>query len=294
MNSKQLAFIKSMVGEDFLDTLGKSELYKPDTKTTVDPLEIKAALSIVPRILLSFLISELKPMKAKDFKDIHIPWAPGVLHVEKHGPDIYSGQIMSAENKIIYEFKYRSLPSVGLVILTTFELYDLEEQVVPEAAPEPTTITILPSQPEPKPLQDIIDERLKLHGIIREVVDHRLSEREAIQQLLLMRLKPIVEESEEHHSEPIMDKKSKLKEFLENRKLQQVDMDKKEDIRCPDCSFKIFKSGESAIKCCICYGSYHNKEIKFKKSEKGVKFNFPKDFDAESIEMLIDAIKGKK
>lgn len=292
MNSKQLAFIKSMVGEDFLDTLGKSELYKPDTKTTVDPLEIKAALSIVPRILLSFLISELKPMKAKDFKDIHIPWAPGVLHVEKHGPDIYSGQIMSAENKIIYEFKYRSLPSVGLVILTTFELYDLEERTTPEATP-----TVTPEATpavEHKPVQDLIDERLKLHGIIREVVDHRLSEREAIQQLLLMRLKPIVEESEEHHSEPIMDKKLKLKEFLENRKLQQVDMDKKEDIRCPDCSFKIFKSGDTAIKCCICYGSYHNKEIKFKKSEKGVKFNFPKDFDAENIEMIIEAIKGKK
>jgi len=290
MNSKQLAFIKSMVGDDFLETLGKSELYKPDTKTTVDPLEIKAALSIVPRILLSFLINELKPMKAKENKDIHIPWAPGVLHVEKHGPDIYSGQITSAENKIIYEFKYRSLPSVGLVILTTFELYDLEEM---HQAPEPV-VTITPAEPETKSLQDLIDERLKLHGIIREVVDQRLSEREAIQQLLLMRLKPIMEESEEHHSEPTMDKKLKLKEFLENRKLQPVDMDKKEDIRCPDCSFKIFKSGESAIKCCICYGSYHNKEIKFKKSEKGVNFNFPKDFDAESISMLIEAIKGKK
>jgi DNA-directed RNA polymerase subunit RPC12/RpoP len=293
MNSKQLAFIKSMVGDDFLETLGKSELYKPDTKTTIDPLEIKAALNIVPRILLSFLISELKPMKAKEFKDIHIPWAPGVLHVEKHGPDVYSGQIMSAENRVIYEFKFRSLPSVGLVILTTFELYDLEEPKE-ESAPE-AIVTTLPSQPESKPLQDIIDERLKLHGIIREVIDQRLSEREAIQQLLLMRLKPIVEESEEQiHSERTMDRKLKLKEFIENRKLQPIDMDKKEDIRCPDCSSKIFKSGESVIKCCICYGSSHNKEIKFKKSENGVKFDFPKDFDAEDISMLIDAIKDKK
>lgn len=281
MNTKQLAFINKMLGSDFLE---KAELYKPGTKTTVDPLEVKAALNIVPKIILSFLISELKPMKLHDVKDIFIPWSesPSNLHVQKHGPDVYSGEITS-ENKIIYEFKYSSLPSVGLIILSTFELYDIPYEVEP--------IKMVDESPKPD-LEELIAERLRLHGIIKEVVDQRISEREALQELILMRMKPIVQESEEAiKRESIMEKKSKLRQFLEERKTGELD--KKENITCPDCKTELYKSGESFVKCCICYGDWHNKEIKFEKKESGVKFKFPKGFEPENIQMLLEAIKNK-
>lgn len=306
MNKKQTLVIKSIMGESFLEKLEKAELYNPATKTTVDTNEVKVALQIVPRCILTWLISELKPMKPKDIKDLQIPWEAATLHVEKLAADVYSGEIISNEGKKIYEYKYRSLPSVGLIILSTFELYDmseeLSEQPAQELPQEETQIIIHTPDNQEAKLQQLIDDRFQLNNIIRNVVDQRISEREAMQQMLLMRLAPVVTiESElQKPQEAPMDKKLKLKEFLEQRKskLEQPQpeevLDKKEGIDCPDCKTSLYKSGDTSIKCCICYGEFRNKNIRFEKTEKGVKFKFPKSFSVDNIEMILEAIKGKK
>jgi len=163
---------------------------------------------------------------------------------------------------------------------------------------------------------------MRLHCLIKDVVDHRISERDAIKQLIAEKISEQfneIEESEdeeyeeeddfslemsddetEESGEGIMDnltKKSKLKEFLESRekkRTEKVHLDKSEKIDCPDCNTDLYK-GENHIKLCLCYGEHFNKEIKVKKTEDGrYKFNFPKSFDTDNVEMLLEAIKSNK
>lgn len=285
MNLKQITFLKSVLGSDIMDVLAKSELYKPGTKTTVDPNEIRVALQIVPRTILSWLICHLKPMQIGDSKELDLPFAEGKLHVNKHGADVYSGEVYDKNSKVLYEFKYRSLPSVGLVLLTTFELYE---------DPTPEVIAIAPQAPVQETdskLQDLIDQRLKLHDIIRGVVDQRITEREALQQMLLMKLKESFAQPAE---DAMVDKKLKLREFLDGRNKKDEEVEKSEDLKCIQCTSLLYKSGDKHIKCCVCYGEFHNAEIKFEKKEGKVSLKFPKSFDQENIEMLLESLKSKK
>ena len=101
----------------------------------------------------------------------------------------------------------------------------------------------------------------------------------------------------EPEEEPMeKDKKSKLKEFLENREKKRdepIELDRSE-VKCIDCDTTIYK-GEDNIKLCICYGSFHNKNINLKKSSDGrIKLVFPKSFDIDNIEMLLNNLKNKK
>lgn len=285
MKPNQVKFLKSVLGQDIMDVLAKSELYKPDTKTTVDPAEIKVALQIVPRTILTWLIVTLKPMRNGDSLEVDLPFAPGKIHINKLGADVYSGEVYTEEHKKVYEFKYRSLPSVGLVLLSTFELYELPKEDL-----EVTQQVDTESSNKLDSLQDLIDQRLKLNDIIRNVVDQKLSERDALQHMLFMKLKESFTKPEES---PMTDKKLKLREFLDSRQKKTEELDKSE-IKCPDCTSTLFKSGDSHIKCCICYGEHRNKEIKFEKNESGVKLKFPKTFDQENIEMLLDCLKRSK
>lgn len=287
MKDNQIKAIKATLGEDIFDVLAKTELYKLQTKTTVDPAEIKIALQIVPRTILTYLILNLKHMAIGGSLELDLPFAPGKMHVNKYSNDVYSGEIYSSDNKKIGEFKYRSLPSVGLVLLSTFELYDFTD------TPEPTEST----DDNALKLQALIDERLQLHNLVRNVVDHRISEREALQKMLMLKLRQSFVQNIEAPKEEEMNKKSKLKEFLENRHKKDDTtseaIDKSEDLSCPDCRTVIYKSGESHIKCCICYGDFHKKEIKFVKNEGNIKFKFPKNFEVDNIEMILEALKSK-
>lgn len=296
MKENQIKAIKATLGEDIFDVLEKVELLKLQTKTNVDPLEIKIALEIVPRTILTYLIMHLKPVKKDGFIDLELPFCSGRMQANKHSNDVYSGEIFDSENKKVAEFKYRSLPSVGLVILTTFELYDLTAHVQP-----PVTIELRPEESKESfadssvKLQSIIDERLQLHNLVRNVVNQTITEREAMQRMLMLKIKESLSYNIKESEEINYTKKNKLKEFLENKNKKENDIiDKSEDLECPDCTTTIYKSGDSHIKCCICYGYFRNKEIKFSKKEGNIAFKFPKTFDIDNINMLLDTLKRNK
>src|SRR5665213_2406815 len=120
-------FLNKTVGDDFLETLSKSDLYKPNANAVVDLEDIRVGLKVVPRVVMSILIRELPPMKLGEAKAI--PLALGqnaILNVNKHDPDSYSGSLIS-DGKVLSNFKFRSLPGVGLIIMSAFELYEVEE-----------------------------------------------------------------------------------------------------------------------------------------------------------------------
>jgi hypothetical protein len=313
--------VKKLLGRDIFDELKKAEIgsgiFKPDTRTTVDPEEIRIALQIVPRAVLSYLVANLKSLEIGGNKELNLPFANAQMHVTKISHDVYMGEIYE-NGKRKTEFKYRSLPGIGLIVMSTFELYDMVDldKIKEEKIEE---------EPKMSKLQDIIDQRLKLHCLIKDVVDQRISEREAIRQLIQDKISEAInikeldtdeddedesedldidfsEESEdlEESEEDIMDsisKKSKLKDFLDSRekkRQEKVELDKSEKISCPDCKTNIYK-GEDSFKLCLCYGEHYNEKIKVKKTEDGrYKFNFPKSFNTDNVELLLDAIKASK
>ena len=296
MKQKDVKLVKSILGDDIFTELKKSAIYKPETKTALQPEEIRVALEIVPRSVLAFLFANLKYRSISEVIDLDLPWALNAkMHVNKLGADNYSGEI-TQDGKRMYEFQHRSLPSIGLILLSVFELYDIEMlNEIKEKPVEPAVSNRL------ERLQDVIDERLMMHNLIRDVVDKRLSEREAISRLIKEKLSGHIADMQQEPEmpkevQPVEEsKKSKLKQFLESRehkRQESVDMDKSEDIKCPDCKTVIHKKESTEIIPCICYGEHMLKPIKIIKSEDGkVKIKFPKSFDIDNIEMLLDAVK---
>lgn len=297
INDKHAKFLTSILGDDIFQELEKSEisggLYKKNTRTALDPNELRVALEIVPRTILSYLMSCLGNREIGETCESDLPFAEGAkLRCVKLGPDNYSGDIIKDGEKKV-EFKHRSIPGIGLQILTTFELYDLSELDKKDVTK--------PQEEKINKLQDIIDERLQLHCLIKDVVDKRISERQAIDLMIKEKLNNHIEsmqtssEGSTIEEESRMGKKSKLKEFLERReekRQEPIEMGKGE-INCPDCDTSMYKAeNNNKIKLCVCYGENMNKEIKFKKNEDGrVSLKFPKSFDIENVEMLLDAIK---
>jgi hypothetical protein len=324
-------FLKKTLGEDFLQSLEKFELWKPGTKTVIDHEEIKTALKIVPRTLMSFIIHNLTSMNIGDTKELEIPVSssPALLRVSKHERDVFSGEL-EQDNKRLVDFKYRSIPGVALVIMSALELYDVDslEDKHKDHAPDA----------EAK-IQKIIEDRLALHDLIGKVVDKKIAERDAIQQLVLAKLSEniskkhkqvaqireihedstpqsdpyfrgmtngievansIVNEKEpEFVDEPKKMKKNlPLNEFLEGRKKKlkknehPVSLMKGENVSCPDCGKNIFDGKVFAG--CICFGDDMDKKLYITKSEDGVKVRFGKGWDPENIEMLLEVLRGKR
>jgi len=287
MDKKHIDLVKSILGDDIFEELEKSAIHKLNTNTAVEPEEIKVALQIVPRSVLSYLFQELKYKPTGDVCELDLPFAPAKVLINKRGPDNYSGEIIK-EGERVLRFENRSLPSIGLLLLTTFELYDLSllDEIKKNPAPKN----------EVDKLQDIIDQRLSMTRMVQEVVDRKLSAREAIDRLIKEKLSHhmMFAIKEEEHN-PVEEKKSKLRQFLENkesRRQEHIDLDKKE-VNCPDCSSTLYK-GDKFIKLCLCYGEYLNKEIKILKKEDGrIQLKFPKKFNIDNVEMLLDALKKK-
>lgn len=299
MKNKDVKLVKSILGDDIFDELKKSSIYKPETKTALDPQEIRVALEIVPRSVLSFLFSNLKYRNVNDVIDLDLPWAWNAkLHINKLGADNYSGEIIQ-DGKRLYEFQHRSMPSIGLILLSVFELYDvdlLNEIKSYKAEDKPAQDDCI------ERLQDVIDQRLAMHNLVRDVVDKRISEREAINKLIKDRLNDHIAEVQAQAARPEVEEipmednsKSKLKQFLDNiekKRSESVTLDKSEDIQCPDCNTTIYKKQATEIVPCICYGEHMAKPIKINKSEDGkVKIKFPKNFDIENVEMILEALK---
>lgn len=201
MSSGADYFLKKTLGEDFFESLSKVELWKPGTKSTLDHEEIRTALQIVPRTVISLLIRELSPMNIGETKEIVLEVGSSSaldakMRVTKHERDVYSGEI-EQDNKKIAEFKFRSIPGVGLVIMTAFELYDMENLINSSNTPRPNP-AIPPQMPIPLAsqvteemglkVQKLIDERMALHDLVSKVVDKRMTEKDAIKDIMMMRL----------------------------------------------------------------------------------------------------------
>lgn len=307
MNFKYDTFIKKVIGIDTAEILNKAEIYKPDTKTVLDPEEIKVALQIVPRIVLNFLISNLKHLKSGDIKELDLnPIAPGRVHINKLSADVYSGTIYSMEHKRLCDFNYRSLPSIGLMIMSAFELYDIKD--LEQEAPRTSSVN------EDR-VQDIISERLRLMRLVHEVIDNKISEREAVRSLINKKIYEMAivqnqpepaqkaleinleEKPKTEESLPELKKlkKSKLKEFLDKKQEKRkkiFSVEKSVEISCEDCGSTLYK-GEENLTLCVCYGEHMNNKILIKKSDSNnVSLEFPESFDADNIEMLLDSIRS--
>lgn len=301
MSNNANNFLKKNLGEDFFESLSKAELWKPGTKTVVDTQEIATALQIVPRTVMAILIRELTPMAIGETKDIKldVPGEPAAMNVTKHERDVYSGDIKQ-DNKILVDFKYRSLPGLGLVIMSAFELYSAD--LLTQAGPAQDSHSDIDER-----VQRLIDERLQLQDLINKVVDRKLMQKEAVQHIVLSKLTEAMHESpapqSEHHleiakKEQVLETKKKvspLKSFLEARNKKKneysVEMSKGETVNCPDCKKNIFDG--KLFSGCICLGDDMERKVFIKKTEDGIKVRFSKGWDAENIEMLLEVLRRK-
>lgn len=285
--------IKSMLGKDFFKELKKSHIFKLNSNVATSVDEIAVGLKIVPRTVMSFLVSNLSNLETNDNKDIDLPFAPECfLHISKKDSDVFSGYIYSKErHKKLNEFNHTSIPGIGLVLMSTFELYDLNE--IKNAKTKESEIFDI------EKLQEIIDERLRLHSLVARVVDKKIAQRDAVEVLIKERLQQLI--SEKKPTEPVVvlaesDKKTsseKLKNFLKQsqQKKQEISIQKTEYIGCSDCGSVLYDNGKK-MTLCICYGEDWNKEINIKKSENSIKMKFPKNIDPDNIQMLLNTLKN--
>lgn len=173
-------FLKKSLGEDFFESLSKTEIWKPGTKSVIDTEDMRIGLKIVPRTVMAFLIRELVPMLIGQNKRVVLQMSHNAfMNVTKHERDQYSGEV-EHNGKKITEFKFRSLPGLGLVLMSTFELYsvdDLDNPGIPEVSDDVDL-----------KVQKLIDERLALHDLISQVVDRKIEQKHAVNNLMLMKL----------------------------------------------------------------------------------------------------------
>lgn len=324
-------FLKKTLGEDFMESLQKVELWKPGTKSTIDHEELRTALQIVPRTVMALLIRELAPMNIGDNKVINLFMAGNAtLNATKYERDVYSGEIIQ-DNKQVVDFKLRALPGVGLIIMSAFELYDMENLINTPVGHQP-----LVEDAESK-IQKLIDERLALHDLVEKVVEKKIAQKEAVHSMILMKLtEELAKEKEKHKQiaeirkiaesstapnpseyhrgmtngvevansivsgkEPKFVEASKkksrpLKEFLEKRQSKKefsVQMAKGETVSCPDCRKNIFDG--TLFSGCVCLGDDMERKVFIKKSEDGIKVRFSKGWDQENIEMLLEVLRKK-
>jgi hypothetical protein len=302
-------FLNKILGDDFFqsfgDSLTKSEIYKPGTRTVTDTNDLFQGLQIVPKVLLNLLIRELSGMNIDEIKEVKIPVEDTFIRVTKHERDSFSGQVFQ-NNVKISDFMHRSIPGIGLVLLSVLELYDMDE--LEEQKP-------IDSNMDQK-INKLIDERLELHSLVNKVVDGKLMQRDAVQQLLMSKLnqmslehQKIKEEHKEIKETPkaeekpiivVLDSKKirPLEKFVEDRKKKlkkkefTIEMVKSETIDCPDCGQNIFS--DSGISACLCFGFDMGRKVYLKKTENGIKLSFPKAWSVDNIEMLLEVLRNQK
>ncbi len=163
--------LKSILDDEFLETLAKSaDLYKIGTNTVLDPQEVLIGLKVVPRAVMSMLISELTPMEINSHKNVQLPFGKGAyMAANKGAADDYTGSVYD-DNKLVYSFRNRSIPGLGLILLSTFELYDLEDLSAKNDQ-------VQPSEDIDKKVQKLIDERMELHSLVGRVVEDKMAQK---------------------------------------------------------------------------------------------------------------------
>jgi DNA-directed RNA polymerase subunit RPC12/RpoP len=88
----------------------------------------------------------------------------------------------------------------------------------------------------------------------------------------------------------------KLKKFIEKKAKKasrefQISLNKTETVKCDDCKKEIFVKG--AFSGCICLGADWNNKIFIKKNETGFTIKFPRSWDIENIQMLLETLRNK-
>lgn len=287
--AQAVEFLQKALGNDVFVELKKFEIINENTQTAIDHEEVKTALQIVPRAILAILQRELEPMSKGDNKEIPLPCGTDAhLHVTKIGPQLYMGEIRQA-GTITMRFKNRTIPGIGLIVMTTFEMYD--DVAVQQSAKMPEDIA--------STVQKLIDDRLSLRDTIERVVDRKISEREAIELMVKQRLTEMLADKPEKPKAQEPEKKmSKLKQFLERKKSKPVGsagfavaLSKTEKVNCPDCGQTIFS--DQSWKGCVCFGDDRDNKVFINKTENGISIMFPKSWDSENIKMLLEALKRK-
>ncbi len=310
--------LNSILDDEFVKTLAKSaDLYKIGSNTILDPEEIRIGLKVVPRAVMAMLISELSPMEINSHKDIQLPFGKvAYLAVNKNAADDYTGSLYS-DNKLIYSFRNRSIPGLGIILLSSFELYDLEELSGQKSGHD-----VQIADDVDKKVQKLIDERMELHSLVGRVVEDKMAQREAIHKLMMNKLDhmlkdfaeskiatksvaipPIatapvapleVKASDMIKKEESKSKGSPLKGFLERKKKSppkqyHVEMAKSETVDCDSCGKTIFGSGEFSG--CLCFGQDQNRKIWIKKNDDGIQLKFSRGWDPDNIALLLETLR---
>jgi hypothetical protein len=293
-----LSVIEDLLGKDFLPELAKAELYKPDTNSTVSHQEMADALKIVPRAIMAWLSRCLSDMKDGENKVIDIPFKradDSQMHVTRVTSDVYHGELVK-KGKILYRFKYRPIPGIGLILMTTFELYDMDNLHEKEAT----------DKEKLSYLSSMIEERIALRNLVGQVLEEKLAQRDAIDQLIKLRMNSEIrkENMDEPKDSTIEEAKaakepSKLQEFLNKRSKKmekkegyEIILSKGENVKCPDCGQKLFDGNN--VTGCVCYGSDMGRKVFLRKNENGkMTVKFSKGWDLENIEMLLEVLRRK-
>lgn len=304
--------LKSILDDDFLENLAKSaDLYKIGSNSVLDPEEIRIGLKVVPRAVMAMLISELAPMGLNSHKEIPLPFGKNArMSVNKNAADDFTGSVYD-NNKLVYDFKNRSIPGLGIILLSTFELYDMEDLKKPVEHGEDID----------RKIQKLIDERMELHSLVSRVVEDKMAQREAIHKLMMDKLSaalktpeggkvdlaPTIAEakaiappsapldlkpSDVVKKEPAPKKGSPLKAFLDRKKKPKeyhVEMTKSETVDCDSCGQTIF--GNSGYSGCLCMGQDMGRKIWIKKSDNGVQLRFSRGWSEDNIEMLLETLR---
>ena len=182
--------LKNILDNEFLETLAKSaDLYKIGSNSVLDPEEIRIGLKVVPRAVMSMLISELSEMEINSHKEIQLPFGKDAyLSASKNAADDYTGAVYD-NNKMVYDFKNRSIPGLGIILLSTFELYDMDNLSAPQKDDSADKI------------QKLIDERMTLHSLVSKVVEDKMSQREALHKLIMGKLGEALKVEEKKNSD---------------------------------------------------------------------------------------------
>ena len=200
-------------------------------------------------------------------------------------------------------FDYRSLPGIGIVIMSTFELYDLDNLDIAKVTPADDEAF----RNKSALLDEMIDEKLRLMSLVEAVVEKKMAQRDAVEQLFAAKLTQAIK-TPEVKVEPIVQsplpeivkkenlvKSTKLKDFLDKRKKKKeqkfVFKMEKAEATCPHCKENLFTEG--CFSGCVCLGEDQQNQVLVAKSENGIQFSFHRSWDVENVQMVLEAIKNK-
>lgn len=254
--NKVINFLKKTMGSEALESLLKYDVYSVKTNTVISDKEIFNALQVVPAAVLAFLKKELIPMKEGESKDIPLPVDGGaILSITKHAMDVYSGNIHQ-KGKVLNKIKFRPIPSIGLSLLSTFELYDAKNFGSSAVSEE---------------------DKAKVADKVERAVNENNGN---------------IKANAEEDDNQIKPLKNFLKSKMEKREFAIVNLTKSDSVNCPDCDQQIV--GNGIFSACVCLGSDMKKKVYLVKSEGKTVLRFSKGWDSENIKMVLEALHNRK